>query len=163
MTKVKKTTAPTQMAQMQMVVAMTEIKRLVAREDPRTTTPAEISSASTVTRPICPIPLFIHIWSKSIPKAQMVSREIHQQVEEAEEDQERTHTKDLTQELKISSRLQKEKEDQLMYFAASKKCSRPFSRNTSDSKRTVHWLLQTPTRLTCTITQFSSISCNFQN
>ena len=61
MTKVKKTTAPTQMAQMQMVVAMTEIKRLVAREDPRTTTPAEISSANTVTRPICPIPLFIHI------------------------------------------------------------------------------------------------------
>jgi len=43
----------------------------------------------------------------------MENSEIHQQVEEGEEDQERTHIRDSIQELKISLRLLSVKEVQL--------------------------------------------------
>jgi len=43
----------------------------------------------------------------------MESWEIHQRVEEEEDDQEKTHTRDSIQELKTSSRHQREMEAQL--------------------------------------------------
>jgi hypothetical protein len=113
MTEVKETKDPTQTDQKSKVMPKVPIWiSQVAREDLRTITPAEISNANTVIRPICHIPLFIHIWSKNIPRVLMESKEIHPPVVEAEVDQERILIKDLIQEPKISSRLQKEKVDQ---------------------------------------------------
>ena len=87
----------------------------------------------------------------------MVSREIHQPLEEAEVDQERTHTKDSTQEQRTSSRLLREKVDQLMFYAALRKYLTPFLLNISSNLRMVLWLKQTLIRQICTITQFSKI------
>jgi len=53
----------------------------------------------------------------------MENSEIHQLVEEVGEDPERIHTKDWTQELKISSKLPREKAGQLILCAAFKKCT----------------------------------------
>ena len=57
----------------------------------------------------------------------MENKEIRQLAAEVEADQERIHTKDLTQEQKISLRLQSVKEAQLIPYAASKKSIRQYS------------------------------------
>jgi hypothetical protein len=84
----------------------------VERDAQKTTTPEEISSVSTATKPTCLIPHFTLIWSKSIPRVLMVNWETRQQVAEEEVDQERILIKGKIPELKISSRLLKEMEVQ---------------------------------------------------
>ena len=56
----------------------------------------------------------------------MESSEIHQLAEEEEEDQEKTHIKDLIQEVKTSSRQQREKVVQSTHFVASMKSTTQF-------------------------------------
>ena len=103
------------------------IQSKVEREDQRTIMPGETSSANTAIRPTFLIQLCTLIWSKSTQRDQMESLETHQQVEEAEEDQERTHTRDLIQGLKISSRHRREKEDQSTHLHVSMKSTPRFS------------------------------------
>lgn len=92
--------------------AETKAPTKVAREDQRTTMLVETLSASTAIKPIFLILLYTLIWSKNTAKDQMASWEIHQLLEEVEEDQERIHTKDSILEQRTSLRLQKEKEVQ---------------------------------------------------
>jgi hypothetical protein len=160
---VKRITGPIQMAPKMPMAVIMPTRRPVAREGPRMTMLAEILSANTVIRLIFLTQLYTLIWSRSIPRDQMVSREIHQLLEEVEVDQERTHTRDLTQEQRTSSRPLREKVDQLMFSAASRKFSILYSLNTSSKLKMVLWLRQTLTRQICTITQFSKILSSSQN
>ncbi len=109
-----------------MITMITRSK--VERDAQRTTTLAEISSVSTVTKLTCPIPHFTLIWSKSIPMVLMENWETRQLVVEEEVDQERTHIRDKTLELKISSRPLKEMEVQWTHYAASRKSTISYSR-----------------------------------
>lgn len=93
----------------------------VEREGLRTTMQAETSNANIVTKLTCPIPHFTLIWSKNIPRAQMVNWETLRPVEEEEVDQERTLIRDKIQGLKTSSRPLREMVAQLTLFAASRK------------------------------------------
>ena len=112
-----------------MVMMTTMIKpSKVERDAQRTTTLAETSSASTVTKLIYPIPHFTLIWSKSIPRVLMENWETRQQVVEEEADQEKIHTKDKILGLKTSLRPLRETEVQSTLFAALKKCTASFSR-----------------------------------
>ena len=96
------------------------------REDPRTITREETSNANTVRRPIFLTLPYIPTWNKNIPKAKMESWGIPQRAAEEEDDQERTHTRDLIQEQKISSRHQREMEAQLIPWVASKRLTWSF-------------------------------------
>ena len=106
---------------------MVVIRNKVAKEDQKTIMPAETLSVNTVRKLIFHIQPYTLIWSKNTLRDQMVSLEIHQQVAEDVEDQEKIHTKDLTQEERISLKQQKEKEVQLTHFAVSMKSTIRFS------------------------------------
>ena len=112
-----------------MIVRMkaTMVPNKVAKEDQRMITLEETSSVNTVTKRTCPIPPFTHIWSRSTRRVPMASLEIHQQVEEAGEDQEKILTRGLIQEQKTSSRLPKEKEALSILFAVTKRYIAQFS------------------------------------
>ena len=114
----------------------------VAREDQRMIMLEETLNANTVTKHTCPIPPFTHIWSRSILRVQMASLEIHRQVEEAEVDQEKIHTRDSIQGPKTSSRLLKEKEAQWILFAVTRKSIAQFSQRrikTRHNSKKVCW------------------------
>ena len=132
----------------------------VAREDLRMIMQGETSSASTAKRPICLIPLFIHIWSKSTRRVPTVRKETRQPAVEEEADPEKILTRDLTQGLKTSSRLQREKEAQLMYSAASKRSTissfLKINRIKINKDQAVIYLTMKATSLVCMSIQFSN-------
>lgn len=124
------------------------------REDLKMTMLGETSSANIAIKPICLIPPFTHIWSKSIPRVQMASWEIHQQAEEAEVAPEKIHTKDWTQGLKTSSKQWREKEALSILFAATRRSTTSsFQGRTTTRHNQIR---------TCLTTQFTSTSSNFR-
>lgn len=143
-----------------MITMITRSK--VERDAQRTTTLAEISSVSTVTKLTCPIPHFTLIWSKSIPRVLMENWETRQLVVEEEVDQERTHIRDKTLELKISSRPLKEMEVQWTHYAASRKSTISYSRCRTQIPPSLLPLLDHSNKACMTILSTSTSSSSHQ-
>jgi len=92
-----------------------------ASAEARMITLGETSSANIVIKLTCHTQPCTLIWSKSTPRVQMASLGTHQLVDEVEADQEKIHTRDLTQGQKTFSRLQREKEALWIHCVAFKK------------------------------------------
>jgi hypothetical protein len=71
------------------VVQETILKREKISVDPRMMSMEEITSVNSVTRRILAIPPYIHIWNKSIQRAQMEKQGLLQLAEEVVEDLEK--------------------------------------------------------------------------